>query len=159
MMLMDLLDDYFFGPLNVIGKSERLLRGMVYRDVGYKLSIQRSDKGGDHTVGQVQNILNQYGVVIYSHTHDSQNMHFCVKERQARWAEYLLLNAGVDVTSPLFDQRNPSYAASHEPGWMPTPWSEKGKERAEPAKADPALNPDARQKASFWRVAWNWLDE
>jgi len=89
------------------------------------MSIRRGDKGGRITVNSIKSILGDYGIAVYSITHDSQNMYFCVKKRQARWAEYLLLHAGVELTSPLFDERNPGYVSNHPPGWMPPPWSEK----------------------------------
>ena len=124
MAIMDLLDDLIFGPLNIIDRLEGLLKATRYQERGYRMTIPRVDKGGRHSLAAVQQLLQQYGVVTYGHTHDGQSIHFSVKKRQARWAEYLLLHAGVELTSATFDERNPGYVDMHEAGWMPTPWSE-----------------------------------
>ena len=125
MNIMDLLDDLVFGPLNLIDRFEGLLKAVLYRDAGYRMAIPRLDKGGRYSLSEVQQTLRQYGVATYGHTHDARSMHFSVKKRQARWAEYILLHAGVELTSPTFDERNPGYVTQHEPGYMPKPWSER----------------------------------
>lgn len=136
MNILDILDDWIMGPLNVLDRLERVVTGVRFRDMGYQLAIPRCDKGGEFALSDVSRLLKKYGVAIYGRTHDANHIYFHVKKRQARWAEYLLLHAGVELHSPLFDQRNPGYVASHEPGWMPTPWSEKGeRRRAEEADA------------------------
>ena len=152
MFIMDLLDDVVFGPLNLVSRAEGLLRGTLYRDVGYRLAIPRADKNGRHTLVEVEDILRRYGVVAFGGTHDSRNMYFLVKRRQARWAEYILLHAGVELVSPTFDRRNPGYAAQHAPGWMPAPWSERGQRTpdAQPATAAPELSPTPLQRLLRW---------
>ncbi len=47
------------------------------------------------------------------------DLYFCVKHRQVEWAEYLLLRAGVPVTSVLNEPRNADYAAGYAPGSEP----------------------------------------
>lgn len=125
MNIMDLLDDWVFGPLNLIDRLEGLFKAALYGDMGYRMTIPRVDKGGKHSLPNVQRTLKKYGVATYGCTHDANNMYFSVKKRQARWAEYILLHAGVELTSPTFDRRNPAYVARHEPGYMPTPWSDR----------------------------------
>lgn len=122
MSFMDTFDD-LFGPLNVIDILEGLIRGLAYGDLGYGFAIARADKDGKHTLNEAREILKGYGVDTFWYGFDSQKMYFRVKNRQARWAEYVLLHAGVELLNPTFDQRNPGYAASHAPGWMPRPWS------------------------------------
>ena len=77
-------------------------------------------------------------------------MYFSVKKRQARWAEYVMLNAGVELANPTFDRRNPGYVGRHGPGWMPQPWSEK-EER-------PEVAPPASAKPSQLGRLSTWLD-
>lgn len=125
MGIWDILDDFVFGPLNLINRFEGLVKSAIYGDTGYRMSIPSVDKGGKHTLSWTRSVLKKYGVATYGCTHDANNMYFSVKKRQARWAEYILLHAGVELTSPTFDVRNPEYVAQHEPGYMPRPWSER----------------------------------
>ncbi len=81
-------------------------------------------RSGNHTLNEVEALLARYGIPIFGRTHDARCMYFHVKKRQARWAEYLLLQAGVQLESPTFDSRNAAYPARHAPGWMPKPWGE-----------------------------------
>lgn len=150
--MMDFLDNFVLGPLNLIDRAEGLVRGLWYRDPGYRMAIPRSDKNGRHSLVEVEDVLKRYGVVMYGRTHDSENMHFSVKRRQARWAEYILLHAGVELVSPTFDRRNPGYAAKHTPGWMPTPWSERGQRTpdAKPGAAVPEPSPPLHQRLLRW---------
>lgn len=120
---MDAIDDFVLGPLNLLDWLEGIAYSLFYRDFGYELAIPRSDKGGKFSQNEMREILSKYGVATYGRRFDSQNMYIRVKKRQARWAEYVLLHAGVELLNPAFDQRNAGYAASHAPGWMPRPWS------------------------------------
>ncbi len=124
MSLMDLLDDLVMGPMNVIDRIEGLLSGIRYGDLGHQFAIPRLDKGGNLSLNEVEEILNQYGIAVYGRTHDATNMYFLVKRRQAGWAEYILLHAGVQLVGPRVDPRNPGYVERHQAGWMPIPWSQ-----------------------------------
>lgn len=121
--LSDFLDDFVLGPLNLLDWIEGLAIGLWYRDFGYELAIPRADKGGNFSLNEMRGLLAEYGVATYGRRFDAQNMYIRVKNRQARWAEYVLLHAGVELLNPTFDHRNPGYVAQHEPGWMPRPWS------------------------------------
>lgn len=132
MSFMDTFDD-LFGPLNIIDTLEGLIRGLAFGDFGYVFEIARADKGGEHTLNEARAILKGYGVDTFWFGFDSQKMYFRVKNRQARWAEYVLLHAGVELLNPAFDHRNAGYAANHTPGWMPRPWSAGPKTTAEQA--------------------------
>lgn len=148
MSAMDLFDD-FFGPLNVIDILEGLIRGLASGDMGYQFTIRRGDKGGNHSLTEARDILKGYGVDTFWFGFDSQNMYFRVKKRQARWAEYILLHAGVELLNPAFDHRNAGYTADHTPGWMPRPWS------AEPAtKTEPATEGQKERNKSKGLLAW-----
>jgi len=96
----------------------------------HKFSMPRR---GRHSLNEVEAQLRKYGITVFGRTHDGNYMHFHVKRRQARWAEYIMLHAGVELVGPLFDSRNAGYKDSHAPGWMPAPWSES--ERREQAAA------------------------
>jgi hypothetical protein len=150
---MDLLDDFVFGPCNLIDRAEGLLSGIRYGDMGHQFAIPRADKGGPFTLAEIEELLARYGVVVFGRTHDANHMYFHVKKRQARWAEYLMLHAGVELCNPPVDERNPGYAASHAPGWMPRPWSEAKRERADLEKARPTTQ-EAPSKGIGGIVDW-----
>lgn len=123
--LLDLLDNWIFGPMNLIDRAEHLISGTRHNDWGYKMAIPRADKEGEPNLRDAEHLLNRYGVAVYGRSYDAKNLYFHVKNRQASWAEYLLLHAGFELVSPTFDQRNPEYVAQHEPGWMPTAWADR----------------------------------
>lgn len=115
-------------------------------------------RSGEHSLNEVEALLWKYGIPIFGRTHDARCMYFHVKQRQARWAEYLMLQAGIGLESPAFDRRNAAYPASHEPGWMPKPWSEstpRGKQLAAPA----ARSRDGKRKGNRASQFDSLLDE
>lgn len=122
--LFDFLDNFIYGPLNYLDRIEGLFKAGWYQDTGHRFAMPRIDKGGRYDLRQVETLLNRYGVAVFCRTYDANNRYFRVKKRQARWAEYILLHAGVELRGPLYDPRNAHYVAQHPPGWMPQPWSE-----------------------------------
>ncbi len=146
--LMDFLDDYVLGPLNLLDRIEGLLVGLWHGDLGYELAIPRADKDGDFSLNEVRALLAKYGVVTYGRRFDARNMYIRVKKRQARWAEYILLHAGVELRNPIFERRNPGYVAQHAPGWMPRPWSE-GR-RAAPETTTEEMQPPPDEQPPSW---------
>jgi len=142
--LLDLFDD-LLGPFNLIDRLEGLLMALRhgnYREaakggvLGYAGEVASSLAGantfrfallrsGSHSLNEVEALLKGYGVPVFGRTHDATCMYFSVKRRQARWAEYVMLQAGVELSNATFDQRNPGYAGTHDPGWMPVPWSDR----------------------------------
>jgi len=127
MSIMDFFND-LLGPLNYIDRIEGLLRGIIYQDMGHRFAVLFADRGGRHSCQEVEALLKRYGIVMYGRMHDAKHFYFLVKKRQAEWAEYLLVHANVAVTSPPINPKNAEYAASHEPGWLPKPWSEQDKD-------------------------------
>jgi len=121
--LMDFIDDTGGRYLNLLDEIEGWFWAIWFRDLGHQITIRRTDKGGDWTLNEVRNLLWHYGVATYGRKFDSQNMYIRVKKRQARWAEYVLLRAGVELHNPLYDKRNASYVARHAPGQMPRAWN------------------------------------
>lgn len=121
--IFDLLDDLIIGPFNVIDRVEGLITGIRYGDMGHQFAIGRADKGADHTLVDCEKILKPYHIAVYGRTHDSKRVYFHVKKRQAAWAEYVLLRAGVELLSSPVEARNAGWAGGHAD--MPTPWSER----------------------------------
>jgi hypothetical protein len=82
---------------------------------------------------EAEQLLFRHGVRIWGRGFLGDQIYFRVKQRQVVWAEYLLLRAGVPVTSSLVDSRNAEYAHHYplgsepparnlprdsEPGWI-----------------------------------------
>lgn len=67
----------------------------------------------------VEMLLKRHGVKIWDRGIIGDDLYFCVKLRQARWAEYLLLRAGVPVTSVLNEPRNVEWTEDYAPGSEP----------------------------------------
>ena len=148
--LMDLLDDYILGPLNLLDAFEGWLYAVKYQDTGYELAIPCMDKGGKFSLNEVRALLRHYGIATYGRRFDAQNMYIRVKKRQARWAEYILLHAGVELRNPTFDRRNPGYVAQHEPGWMPTAWADQSNEQ----KTVPGEEQEDAEEVQPWWQSW-----
>ena len=49
----------------------------------------------------IERLLRRHGVKVWDRGIAGDDLYFCVKRRQVKWAEYLLLRAGVPVTSVL----------------------------------------------------------
>lgn len=133
MSLMDFLDDFVTGPLNLIDRAEGLLSGLRYGDMGHQFAIARTDKGGAHSLNECEDMLKEYGIAVYGRTHDARQMYFRVKNRQAVWAEYVLKSAGVDLLSPPVEARNEAWTAKRT--GMPVSWKARAKARKAARKA------------------------
>ena len=71
----------------------------------------------------IERLLFRHGVKVWDRGIAGEDLYFCVKRRQVKWAEYLLLRAGVPVTSALVDPRNRGYTERYTPGSEPpTGW-------------------------------------
>lgn len=64
---------------------------------------------------EIERLLRRHGVKVWNRGVLGDSLYFCIKRRQARWAEYLLLRAGVPVTSAPVDPRNRDYTAGFAP--------------------------------------------
>ncbi len=67
----------------------------------------------------IERLLLRHGVKIWDRGIAGDHLYFCVKRRQARWAEYLLLRAGIPIATARIDPRNTIYASRYEPGSEP----------------------------------------
>ena len=75
----------------------------------------RVNRHSDWSGEQIEDLLFHFGVRIWGRGFTSNDYCFFVKERQARWAEYVLLCQGIPVTSRLYDPRNREYAERYAP--------------------------------------------
>jgi len=71
----------------------------------------------------IERLLRRHGVKVWDRGLAGDQLCFRVKERQVKWAEYLLLRAGVPVTSKLTEPRNRVYADGYPPGSEPPNWT------------------------------------
>lgn len=67
----------------------------------------------------VEMLLRRHGVKVWDRGIAGDDLYFCVKRRQVKWAEYLLLRAGVPVTSVLNEPRNVEWTKGYAPGDEP----------------------------------------
>ena len=75
---------------------------------------------------EVINILKSYHIDCYQFGFDEQTIWLHVPQRQARWAEYLLLRAGAPVVMDTVDERNAGWASNPKHGGhMPPRWADK----------------------------------
>jgi hypothetical protein len=72
----------------------------------------------------IERLLLRHGVRIWDRGATSTELFFRVKRRQVKWAEYLLLRAGVPVTGVLVEPRNRDYADGYAPGSEPPNWAQ-----------------------------------
>jgi hypothetical protein len=80
---------------------------------------------------EIERFLRHYGVVIWDRGFVGDNYYFCVKQRQANWAEYLLLRRGIPITGALYNRENATYGAQHAPGDAPPAWADGPRPAAE----------------------------
>ncbi len=96
------------GAMGVMNECVASIAGTNY----WILSIQRN--AGWSGI-EAEALLRRHGVAIWGRWFTQDDLLFCVKKRQARWAEYLLSRRGIPVTSGPFDPRNLEYTERHTP--------------------------------------------
>lgn len=119
--LMDYLDRYVFGPMNLIDDFEGLIKGLLWGDTfrGEQIGIVCIDRGGTHTLHECEDMLSLYGIKIRRRKHDHHSMYATVTRRQKRWAYYVLQRNGVMLTNPV-----PSRFVTNRRGEIPA-WADK----------------------------------
>lgn len=120
------LEDYLWGPFNLIDRIERVVTAIRFWDRGHQFALLRANKGGSHLLRETSQILAQYHVPIWGRTHNSKCMFFHVKRRQMRWAAAIMRNHGVTLVDKksgdiIYQDSGPRY----------TPWSEGGGSESE----------------------------
>lgn len=88
----------------------------------------RIDRNGAWTGGDAERLLKHYGVRLWGRRVTSKHFILSVEERQANWAEYLLLRRGMTLDGPLFNPENQRYAQKYAPGDQPPAWADRGRE-------------------------------
>lgn len=94
--IMDPLDKFAFGPLNLLDKlfgaikkaARPSRRGRFGRT--FRVVIPQMDKGGLVSFYQCKNHLESHGVRTFNYAHDDRNMYLYVRESQRSQAEALL---------------------------------------------------------------------
>jgi hypothetical protein len=71
----------------------------------------------------VERLLKRNGVKLWDRGLAGDELYFCVKRRQARWAEYILKRAGVSCRCDMSDPRNSDWGAQFAPGDEPRTFS------------------------------------
>jgi len=118
------LDDAL-GAMDWIDRLEGVITRLRWRDPGHGIAMTRADKGGTLSGVETEETLRRYGVRVCGRGFDSRRLYFMVKRRQARWAEYLLLRAGVPLENPLHDPRVAAQAARH--AGLPPAWADRAR--------------------------------
>lgn len=68
---------------------------------------------------EIERLLGRHGVHVWDRHISGDDLGFSVKRRQVKWAEYLLLRAGVPVTSILVEPHNAEWTDKYAPGSEP----------------------------------------
>lgn len=77
------------------------------------------------TGADIESYLEKYGVIVWGRRVTSDQLHFSVKERQANWAEYLLMRRGIPLEGRTYNDLNRDYGRAHAPGDSPPAWADK----------------------------------
>ena len=125
----------YFGRFNVIEAVIGFVEAVRYKDLeGYKITLPRfefedvQEKYGDHhwSMRDVEAVLNAYRIPTYAYGFDENETWVHVPQRQARFAEYLLLRAGAPVIMDTVDGRNAGWAGNPAHGGeMPARWDDR----------------------------------
>lgn len=67
---------------------------------------------GSHSGIEIERLLEKFGVRLWDRGATSHELYFCVKRRQVKWAEYVLLSHHIPITSVLRESRNTGWVAS-----------------------------------------------
>lgn len=86
------------------------------------------DRSGPWTGGDAERLLQHYGVRLWGRRVTGKHFILTVEERQANWAEYLLLRRGITLDGRLFNPENQRYAQKYAPGDQPPAWADRGRE-------------------------------
>ena len=105
------------GPAGIIGEVGRTVVGQNR----WQIYVPRSSSWSG---AEIERFLRHYGIKIWGRGFAGSSIYFSVKERQANWAEYLLLRRGIPIDGPLFNPQNAIYGAQHTPGDRPSAWAD-----------------------------------
>ena len=125
--------DDILGSFNAIDLLAGIVAGIFYGDVmPHRFSIphpeldfwEKTQTAFWNGRGAAQ-ILKERGVRVYWWGFSGKEVFFHVANRQASWAEYILLRGGVPIAATV-DSRNAGWAANPKhKGTLPTPWAKR----------------------------------
>lgn len=131
--------------LDVIDRIEGVISNFIYADwsgamresgiVGIVVEFARTLVGANRwriyvtrqsgwSGADVEKFLRHYAVPVWDRGFTGPEVYFSVKERQANWAEYLMLRRGIPVAGRLYNPRNVIYGQQHAPGDQPPAWAD-----------------------------------
>ena len=123
------------GRLNLLDLLEGLIRGVLVGDiVGHRIALPYPESSWWEEnpdipywcMGDVKRLLGDYHIYCYGHGFDENEIWTHCKQKQARWAETLLLTAGVPILSPSLDPQSVAWAAGRVA--MPARWDDRDRE-------------------------------
>ena len=115
MNALDILD-----MVNVIDRLSGLLLG-IYHGGAHTFRFDRTATTG----ADVERLLRRYRIAVFGRRITDRYALLSVPSRQARWAEYVLLRAGIVPDGPLLDARNAAWAGRHAHGQAPPAWRDR----------------------------------
>jgi hypothetical protein len=112
------------------GASRKRGRGGIAGELGRALTGGSSwsfhiPRASGWSGADIERFLSHYGIVIWGRRVTSEHFIFSVKERQANWAEYLLLRRGLPVSGRSYNPLNPVYGQRYAPGDQPPAWADR----------------------------------
>ena len=123
------------GRLNLIDLVEGWVRGALAGDiVGHRIALPYPESSWWEEnpdipywcMGDVKRLLGDYHIYTYAHGFDENEIWTHCKQKQARWAEYLLQRAGAPVIMAEVDGRNVGWATDAKHGGaMPARWDDR----------------------------------
>lgn len=119
--------DEIIGPFNLFALVGGLAKGILYGDVTpHKISLPHPEgpfwdkyEGAFWNGVMTKRLLGEYGVKVYWFGFNGREVYFHIATRQASWAEYICLRAGVPIQT-TYDPRNQLWASRHTgppPSW------------------------------------------
>lgn len=77
------------------------------------------------TGAEVERLLKRYKIPVFGRRVTTNHAIFLVSHKQAAWAEYVMLRAGIVPDGPLVNPKNAGWAARHAPGQPPPAWADR----------------------------------
>ncbi len=102
-----------------------ILTELVSCVVSHNAPTIRVSRHDGHSGIEIERLLKKFGVRLWDRGATSHELYFCVKRRQVKWAEYVLLRAGIPVTSVLKESRNTEWAMRRAGIPIPQGWRKK----------------------------------
>lgn len=135
--------DAIMGPLNLLDWAEGLVRAIAYQDLN-PVRITLPHPEGPYwednpdvpfwNYNDVLRLLDQYQIEVFWRGFNDMEIWGHVKQKQARFAEYILMRAGAmpPATMQVIDERNPGWANDpRHNGQLPPRWDEREQQSQE----------------------------